>query len=100
MNSDIANLSIAFTKISQSGNPELDFVEWSNYLAFDVIGNLAFGASFDFVKSGRDDLGLIRILDTRGEYNSALGVIPWIKPYIKRSPLMLDGFWFVKFSSS
>ena len=33
---------------------EMDALHWFNYLAFDVIGDLAFGAPFGMLKEGRD----------------------------------------------
>lgn len=32
----------------------MDALHWFNYLAFDVIGDLAFGAPFGMLKEGRD----------------------------------------------
>ena len=33
---------------------ELDALHWFNYLAFDIIGDLAFGAPFGMLEKGKD----------------------------------------------
>ena len=53
----------------------------------------AFGASFGYVESGRDDHNLIQILDSRSEVLNAMGNLPlWIRPYMKY--FYLDPFWY------
>jgi benzoate 4-monooxygenase len=65
----------------------------ANFLAFDVIGEYSFGASFGFLESGRDDYNLINTVDTRGEVLNAMGHLPqWIRPYMKH--LRFDPFWY------
>ena len=57
------------------------------------MGEWAFGASFGYVKSGRDDYNLIQILDSRSEVLNAMGNLPtWIRPYMKY--FYLDPFWY------
>lgn len=72
----------------------LDCLKWFNYLAFDVIGDLAFGAPFGMLRSGADIAEVrsspdadpvyapaIEILNRRGEVSAALGCLPALKPY-------------------
>ncbi|SJL17293.1 uncharacterized protein ARMOST_20841 [Armillaria ostoyae] len=40
--------------IGHDGLLWLDCLPWMNYLAFDIIGDLAFGAPFGMIKAGRD----------------------------------------------
>ncbi|KAK0476264.1 cytochrome P450 monooxygenase [Armillaria luteobubalina] len=40
--------------ISREGRLWLDCLPWVNYLTFDIIGDLAFGAPFGMVKAGKD----------------------------------------------
>ncbi|KAK0476255.1 cytochrome P450 monooxygenase [Armillaria luteobubalina] len=40
--------------IGREGRLWLDCFPWMNYLAFDIIGDLAFGAPFGMVKAGKD----------------------------------------------
>ncbi|KUI59811.1 Benzoate 4-monooxygenase [Cytospora mali] len=77
----------------------IECLNWFNYLAFDVIGDLAFGAPFGMLQRG-EDLAEVRsspdappiyapaieILNRRGEVSAALGCLPQIKPYAKYLP--------------
>ncbi|KAF2847879.1 benzoate para-hydroxylase [Plenodomus tracheiphilus IPT5] len=78
---------------------EMDALHWFNYLAFDVIGDLAFGAPFGMLEKGRDEAEVrrtkdakptyapaIEVLNRRGEVSGAIGCYPSIKPYAKYFP--------------
>ena len=73
--------------VSPTGVAEFDFLKWANYLAFDIIGDLAFGEAFHFIEAGNDHNNGIRVLNERGEWSATVGTMPWIKPY---TPYM---FW-------
>ena len=91
-------------RIAQSPSPgrshaSMDMMPWCTYLAFDVIGDLAFGASFGMVAKGRDECesqphpdGPITIttgaetLNRRGEVSSTLGLLPALRPFAKYLP--------------
>jgi benzoate 4-monooxygenase len=60
---------------------EFDFLKWANYLAFDIIGDLAFGEAFHFIEAGNDHNDGIKVLNERGEWSATVGTMPWIKPY-------------------
>ncbi|KAF9520850.1 hypothetical protein BS47DRAFT_1357238 [Hydnum rufescens UP504] len=78
-----------------------------NYLAFDIIGDLAFGTPFGMLEAGRDaapvlapgetpdktrHLPAIEILNDRGTYSASLGVTPvWSRPLVKRLPWFARG---------
>lgn len=77
----------------------LDCLQWFNYLAFDVIGDLAFGAPFGMLRSGADIAEVrssptakpiyapaIEILNRRGEVSATLGILPPLKPWAKYLP--------------
>lgn len=77
----------------------MDALHWFNYLAFDVIGDLAFGAPFGMLKEGRDHAEVrmtpdsppksapaIEVLNRRGEVSGTLGCLPQLKPYAKYLP--------------
>ncbi|KAF9765703.1 hypothetical protein IL306_001970 [Fusarium sp. DS 682] len=86
-------------KISNGSNARIDFSVWTNYLAFDVIASFAFGEPFGFVERGRDDYGLIKIIDTRGEFMNALGSLsPLLRSLMKYNPF--DPFWKSGFQAS
>lgn len=82
--------------VSSSGTPtaHIECLNWFNYLAFDIIGDLAFGAPFGMLWRG-EDLAEVRsspdappiyapaieILNRRGEVSATLGCLPGLKPY-------------------
>jgi len=81
------------------GAAHLDCLNWFNYLAFDVIGDLAFGAPFGMLSSGADMAEVrsspdappiyapaIEILNRRGEVSGTLGILPALKPFAKYFP--------------
>lgn len=71
-----------------------------NFLAFDIIGDLAFGSPFGMLEAGRDSapvlapgespekvqyLPAVQILNDRGTYSASLGVIPtWARSVTRR----------------
>ncbi|KAF2705103.1 cytochrome P450 3A3 [Pleomassaria siparia CBS 279.74] len=77
---------------------DMDALHWFNYLAFDVIGDLAFGAPFGMLKEGRDRAEVTRsdgtvafapaieVLNRRGEVSGTIGCLPQLKPYAKYLP--------------
>ncbi|KMU78692.1 cytochrome P450 3A31 [Coccidioides immitis RMSCC 3703] len=103
-----ANLQLFFqqwTNISEvqrnpkSGYASIDALNWFNYLAFDIIGDLAFGAPFGMLSKGRDVAEMrkspdspasyvpaIQVLNRRGEVSATLGCFPALKPFAKYLP--------------
>ncbi|KAF1946219.1 cytochrome P450 3A3 [Clathrospora elynae] len=78
---------------------QMDALHWFNYLAFDVIGDLAFGAPFGMLNKGRDETEVrlsanseltyapaIEVLNRRGEVSATIGCFPAIRPYAKYLP--------------
>lgn len=64
----------------------------ASYLAFDVIGNFAFGKPFGFVVQGRDPYNLINTIDKRGETLNVLGTLPtWLRGWMRYN--FADQFW-------
>lgn len=68
-------------------------------MAFDAIGDLAFGAPFGMLEAGADIAEVqpssggpafyapaVEILNRRGEVSAALGIIPQLKPYARWFP--------------
>ncbi|KAI0302392.1 cytochrome P450 monooxygenase pc-bph [Multifurca ochricompacta] len=94
----------------RDGRVWLDCLPWYNYLAFDIIGDLAFGSPFGMIAAAKDSapvaksqeqaismygqgdskcdtvsIPAIKILNERGEYSAATGVLPlWLRPVVKR----------------
>lgn len=65
---------------------QMDALNWFNYLAFDVIGDLAFGAPFGMLEKGRDEAEVsiggkityapaIEVLNRRGEVSGYVGYL-------------------------
>lgn len=78
---------------------KLDCLHWFNYLAFDMIGDLAFGAPFGMLEKGKDITEIrmtpdapityapaVQVLNRRGEVSGTLGCLPQLKPYAKYLP--------------
>lgn len=81
------------------GEAHMDCLKWFNYLAFDIIGDLAFGAPFGMLRAGADIAEVraapdappiyasaIEILNRRGEVSATLGCLPQLKPYARYLP--------------
>ncbi|KAI4155609.1 MAG: hypothetical protein LQ340_000882 [Diploschistes diacapsis] len=77
----------------------IDSLQWFNYLAFDIIGDLAFGAPFGMVNAGADIAEVretpssppryaaaVQVLNRRGEVSNTLGSLPALKPYAAYIP--------------
>jgi benzoate 4-monooxygenase len=72
---------------------EIDCLHWFNYLAFDMIGDLAFGQPFGMLEKGKDITEIrmtpdapityapaVQVLNRRGEVSGTLGCLPQLKP--------------------
>ncbi|KAF7195849.1 Benzoate 4-monooxygenase [Pseudocercospora fuligena] len=83
----------------RSGFARMNMMPWCTFVAFDIIGDLAFGAPFGMVDKGRDECeaqleahGPIVLapgaetLNRRGEVSSTLGLMLPLKPYAKYLP--------------
>ena len=84
---------------STGGYASVDALNWFNYLAFDIIGDLAFGTPFGMLEKGKDEAEIrmtptsapeyapaIQVLNRRGEVSATLGCMPQLKPYAKYFP--------------
>ncbi|KAJ7728145.1 cytochrome P450 monooxygenase [Mycena maculata] len=93
----------------RDGRLWLDCLPWANYLAFDIIGDLAFGAPFGMIEAARDvapvpaakdalsdvtfakpdivRIPAVAVLNGRGEYVMSMGVLPgWWRPLVALLP--------------
>ncbi|KAI0206110.1 cytochrome p450 benzoate 4-monooxygenase [Astrocystis sublimbata] len=80
------------------GYARMNMKPWCTFLAFDIIGDLAFGAPFGMVERGRDEFELkrpgqpstfvpgSRSLGRRGQVNSTLGLVPALRPWAQYLP--------------
>jgi benzoate 4-monooxygenase len=84
---------------AQGQYADMDALHWFNYLAFDIIGDLAFGAPFGMLEKGKDIAEVryapdapptyapaIEVLNRRGEVSGTIGCLPQLKPYAKYLP--------------
>ncbi|KAK0449729.1 cytochrome P450 monooxygenase [Desarmillaria tabescens] len=94
----------------------LDCLPWTNYLAFDIIGDLAFGAPFGMIMAAKDsapvpknneeglatigekkscavvEIPAVQILNDRGEFSMTMGVFPsWWRPIARKLPIFQVG---------
>ncbi|RQM04947.1 hypothetical protein DH86_00004282 [Scytalidium sp. 3C] len=87
------------SKNAHGGYAKIDCLHWFNYLAFDMIGDLAFGAPFGMLEKGKDITEIrmtpdapityapaVEVLNRRGEVSGTLGCYPALKPYAKWLP--------------
>ncbi|THW08597.1 putative P450 monooxygenase [Aureobasidium pullulans] len=86
-------------KMADGNYAKFDALTWFNYTAFDIIGDLAFGAPFGMLEKGADIAEIrespdappkfapaIEVLNRRGEVSGTIGCWPWIKPYAAYLP--------------
>jgi len=74
----------------QPGKP-LDLTKWFNYYSFDVMGDLAFGKSFDMLNTGKEHAFLKLV--HKGQ--SPVGVftpVPWAALILKDLPFAMQTF--------
>lgn len=83
---------------TEDGFSRVNMMPWCTFLAFDIIGDLAFGAPFGMVDRGRDECESTlpgkpktyvpgaETLNRRGEVSSTLGLLPELRPFAKHLP--------------
>ncbi|KAL7623763.1 hypothetical protein AAE478_005316 [Parahypoxylon ruwenzoriense] len=87
------------TAVGTKGTAFVDCLKWFNFVAFDTIGDLAFGAPFGMLATGEDIAEVrtdvnkppifapaVEILNRRGEVSAALGCLPQLLPYARWLP--------------
>ncbi|KAI1817339.1 cytochrome p450 benzoate 4-monooxygenase [Poronia punctata] len=89
---------IAAANPDKDGYARFNIMPWCTFLAFDIIGDLAFGAPFGMVQRGRDECESTRpgepveyvsgaeTLNRRGEVSSTLGLLPALRPWARYLP--------------
>lgn len=83
----------------KTGYASVDALNWFNFVAFDIIGDLAFGAPFGMLEKGQDIAEMrktpesppeyvqaVEVLNRRGEVSATLGCYPALKPFGKYLP--------------
>jgi benzoate 4-monooxygenase len=67
-----------WSKMAESANgsyAKLDALHWFNFLAFDIIGDLAFGAPFGMLEKGKDEAEMRPSPNAPAIYVSAVEVL-------------------------
>ncbi|KAJ5983857.1 hypothetical protein N7481_005956 [Penicillium waksmanii] len=94
---------IAFSGVGKGKNidsySKYNAMPWFSYLAFDIIGDLAFGSPFGMVEKGKDETEVqlvpdgsisycpaVEVLNRRGEVSSTLGLLPTLRPIARYLP--------------
>ncbi|CAE6539806.1 unnamed protein product, partial [Rhizoctonia solani] len=92
---------------ARDGRSWFDVLPHFNFLAFDIIGDLAFGTPFGMIAAQKDIAPMmehagekaevkyvpaVQVLNDRGDYSASMGVLPkWIRPIMKYLPWYARG---------
>lgn len=67
----------------------LDLPRWMHWYAFDVIGELTYGARYGFMETRSDVDGIIENADFYLNYQSFIGQMPWLDDLLLKNPVLL-----------
>jgi cytochrome P450 len=79
-------------QIEMFGGQPLDASKWFNYYSFDVMGDLAFGKSFDMLKKGESHFA-IDLLHNGQMSLGVVGPVPWLLLLGTRLPIVSRPYW-------
>jgi benzoate 4-monooxygenase len=94
----VSELDKISSRPAVDGYSRMNMMPWCTFLAFDIIGDLAFGSPFGMVVRGRDECESTRpghpttfvsgaeTLNRRGEVSSTLGLLPELRPFASYLP--------------
>ena len=71
---------------SQNGTNPVEITRWLNFYSFDVMGDLAFGKSFNMVRDG-DAHFILNQLDMLKPFVGAMTCVPWMFILIQNMPI-------------
>ncbi|KAH7180456.1 benzoate 4-monooxygenase cytochrome P450 [Fusarium sp. MPI-SDFR-AT-0072] len=74
-------------QIEASQDESLDISMWFNFYSFDVMGNLAFGKSFDMLSNGTKH-PFMELTHSHMLMAGSLSRLAWIFPLLKRIPIL------------
>ncbi|KAM0169945.1 hypothetical protein ACHAPF_009504 [Botrytis cinerea] len=80
------------SQIDSFGGKAINATHWFKAYAFDVIGDLAFGKSFDMLQTGEQVHFALKILQEGMEPLGFLTPVPWVFPILINIPGAMDGF--------
>ncbi|KAL4951186.1 cytochrome P450 [Aspergillus filifer] len=73
--------------LDSSLDQSIDITRWMNYYIFDVMGDLAFGKSFDMLLDKRDNY-LLSVMHKHMGTFALIGSLTWALPLLVRIPLL------------
>ncbi|KAH6904455.1 high nitrogen upregulated cytochrome P450 monooxygenase 2 [Coprinopsis sp. MPI-PUGE-AT-0042] len=76
---------VATSPSAEAGVPTVDIARWVSYFAFDFMGHMAFGGSFNLMKEG-DTQGAWKMMEDGLAGPAITGHIPWIMSLLKSLP--------------
>lgn len=72
-----------------AGEP-VDFGEWVQWYAFDVIGAITFCKTFGFMESRKDSRGIIRGIEAGLVYTTVIGQVPELHQWLLGNAQLID----------
>lgn len=76
-----------FEQIEASQGTPIDVSLWFNFYSFDVMGDLAFGRTFDMLKNGTAH-PFMKLVHSNMLMAGSLSHLTWIFPLLKRIPIL------------
>ncbi|KAH9063317.1 high nitrogen upregulated cytochrome P450 monooxygenase 2 [Lactarius vividus] len=76
----VGSLEAMIQRSDQKARAVVDMTKWLKYFATDLMGDMAFGGGFEFMKAGRDTDGLWTLLESGLCISAALSHIPYVMP--------------------
>ncbi|KAJ8091955.1 hypothetical protein PM082_024190 [Marasmius tenuissimus] len=64
--------------LSARAGSELDLTYWLNLFTFDFMSEMMFGYKTEMVKKGRDDTGLMGLIQTGARFVETIGHVTWL----------------------
>ncbi|KAL2414082.1 Cytochrome P450 monooxygenase [Exophiala dermatitidis] len=80
-------IDIFQTKLDSKQGKDIDFGEWLQWYAFDVITSVTFSNRIGFMEQEMDVQGIINAIEGRLAYNSVVGEAPVLHKYLLGNPV-------------
>lgn len=75
------------SKLSERANTAVTISPWLNFFGFDVMGDLAFGKSFNMLKQGKPHFMMTQLQEA-GPIVAVLVIVPWLFILFQSIPLI------------
>jgi cytochrome P450 len=87
-NKCVSQLLGRLREVGENGNKSLDPVDWMQYFAFDVLGEINFSKDLGFMEKGSDFNGIIGAIGGILVYVSLIGQVPLAHKFLLGNPLL------------